>query len=174
MSITRRVTPLVSLVSPVGRAGLQIVEQTRAPGTPNHPQSQSSIPIATQNFNQDFFSTIETQMTTESGAASRICITHCSLLYEKKTRDRGYSRYPLQADMQIGSQVPQKVQNLSWPAGRPDCSAEKWGRHDPTNSNLRIRAHLSQVQVALCSLTNANILDDSAQVETAHIQAMTV
>ena len=30
-------------------------------------------------------------MTTESGAASRICITHCSLLYEKKTRDRGYS-----------------------------------------------------------------------------------
>ena len=83
-------------------------------------------------------------------------------------------QYPLQADMQIGSRVPQKVQNLGWPAGRPDCSAEKWGRHDPTNSNLRIRAHLSQVQVALCSLKNANILDDSAQVEPAHIQAMTV
>ena len=163
MSITRRVTPLVSLVSPVGRPGVQIVEQTRAPGTPNHPQSQSSIPIATQNFNQDFFSTIETQMTTESGAASRIWITHCSLLYMRRRHGtEDIHQYPLQADMQIRSRVPQKVQNLSWPAGRPDCSAEKWGRHDPTNSNLRIRAHLSQCQVPLCSLTNANILDDSA------------
>ena len=137
----------------------------------SHSPASPSPPKISTNF----FSTIETQMTT--GAASGICITHCSLLYMRRRQGtKDIHQYPLQADMQIGSRVPQKVQNLSWPAGRPDCSAEKWGRHDPTNSNLIIRAHLSQCQVALwlCSLTNANILDDSAQVETAHIQAMTV